>query len=384
MGRVRFVQLGVALAIGLSGCRWFGGGEESETVVVQPLPTSTPSQPASPGPQAPSVSTLIQPTNPDERLRVIRGGRVDPFAALVQGSTANLGSGNSTSSSAGSDTSSNDTSNSFNVVRPEGSVAPASATGRNLVALASNNVNPSSSTGTLGLNQSAKSNSLCGVPIGSRSPTLISSSTLALPLLPSPNQARAVLITGVVSTGNTPAAIVKAPDESVARTVRTGDTLSNGNVLVKAIYAQQSEPAVVLEQYGTEVVRGVGEAALPPIQTTNSTTSQVVLPGSPGAFGLVRGLALNRVRLSEENSDQPLIAGTFCNNTSKNLKVSQIVLQIEDKNGVVINSLPVSFSAPYILRPGQKAEFDERLKNTELGLRGRNSSQIIMKLADWS
>jgi len=390
MGRVRFVQLGVALALGLSGCQWFGGGED-ETVVVQPVPTAAPNQPASAGPKAPSISTLIQPTNPDERLRVIRGGRVDPFAALFAGVATASDVGSSTSSSVGNSTSPNNASSSFNVVRAGGTsvnVARAGGTsvanGRNLVSLGNGGANQSSATGALGLNQSAKSSSLCGAPTGIQARTLISSSTLALPLLPAPNQARSVMVTGVVSTGDVPAAIVKASDESVARTVRTGDRLSNGNVLVKAIYAQQSEPAVVLEQYGTEVVREVGEAALPPIQATSPSTSQVVLPGSLGAFGLVRGLALNRVRLSEANSDQPLIAGTFCNNTSKIIRVARIVLQIEDKNGVVINSLPVGFSAPYILSPGQKAEFDERLKNTELGLRGRDSSQIIMRLADWS
>jgi len=53
---------------------------------------------------------------------------------------------------------------------------------------------------------------------------------------------------------------VKAPGESVERRVTQGSTLSNGQVLVKAIYAGSSNPMVVLEQYGVEVTRRVGEA----------------------------------------------------------------------------------------------------------------------------
>jgi hypothetical protein len=80
-----------------------------------------------------------------------------------------------------------------------------------------------------------------------------------LPKLPEPTLAKGIEVTGVVEVGGVPRAIVKVPNEP-SRYVREGERLSNGQVLVKRIEMNRgSTPVVILEQYGQEVARGVGE-----------------------------------------------------------------------------------------------------------------------------
>lgn len=90
-----------------------------------------------------------------------------------------------------------------------------------------------------------------------------------LPKLPEPTQAQGVEVTGVVEVGGVQMAIVKVPNEP-DRYVREGQRIANGQVLVKRIETNRGpNPVVILEQYGVEVARGVGE--------TPSTS-----PGGPG------------------------------------------------------------------------------------------------------
>lgn len=85
--------------------------------------------------------------------------------------------------------------------------------------------------------------------------------TVEPPPPPTPSEAQGVLVSGVLQMPTHPVAIIKAPGERVARQVTRGEVISNGQVLVKAIYATD-DPVVVLEQYGIEVFRGVGEAPI--------------------------------------------------------------------------------------------------------------------------
>jgi hypothetical protein len=62
----------------------------------------------------------------------------------------------------------------------------------------------------------------------------------------------------VVEVGGEPRAIIKVPNEP-DRTVREGDRLLNGQVLVKRIEVNGPTPVVILEQYGVEVARRIGE-----------------------------------------------------------------------------------------------------------------------------
>lgn len=94
-----------------------------------------------------------------------------------------------------------------------------------------------------------------GLPPVATAPRLIPE----LPPLPEPTLARGIEVSGVVEVGGVPKAIVKVPNEP-SRTVREGDRLSNGQVLVKRIEVNQGPtPLVVLEQYGIEVAKRVGE-----------------------------------------------------------------------------------------------------------------------------
>ncbi len=82
-----------------------------------------------------------------------------------------------------------------------------------------------------------------------------------LPPLPQPDLARAVRVTGVVQIGGEMRAIVEPPNEN-SRYVRVGDSLANGQVLVKRIDVNAGpEPVVILEQFGVEVARPVGDGA---------------------------------------------------------------------------------------------------------------------------
>jgi hypothetical protein len=84
-----------------------------------------------------------------------------------------------------------------------------------------------------------------------------------LPKLPEPTQARGVEVTGVAEVGGTPMAIIKVPGEP-ARYVREGQRIANGQVLVKRIEMNQGPtPVVILEQYGVEVAKAVGDKGSP-------------------------------------------------------------------------------------------------------------------------
>ncbi|MEH2249156.1 hypothetical protein [Nostoc sp.] len=102
-------------------------------------------------------------------------------------------------------------------------------------------------------------------------PTLVS----VLPPPAQPELARAVLVTGVVLISKEPQAIIKVPDEPTSRYVQAGQRLANG-VLIKRIEMNQGyNPIVILEQYGIEVAKMVGEGAI------NSTPSAASASGNP-------------------------------------------------------------------------------------------------------
>ncbi|MEH2460558.1 hypothetical protein [Nostoc sp.] len=108
-------------------------------------------------------------------------------------------------------------------------------------------------------------------------PQVVSNPTLVsvLPLPVQPDLARAVLVTGVVLISKEPQAIIKVPDEPTSRYVQAGQRLADG-VLIKRIEMNQGyNPIVILEQYGIEVAKMVGEGAV------NSTPSAAPASGNP-------------------------------------------------------------------------------------------------------
>jgi hypothetical protein len=203
----------------LAGCT--SGGDN--TAVVPPAPVVPKPQPSpSPGNDAIVVNTasqlaLVRPTDPDTRIKQIKSGRNDPFEGLVAPKPP-------ASSVTGS------------VSSPSGGYSPGSP----------------SDPGSLPSEPGLPPDTVPTKPV--------------LPPLPQPNEARGVKVSGVMVVGGVPRAIISAPGETVTRTVSVGDRLSNGQIIVKAIDANRPDPTVTLEQYGTDVVVGVGQqpvAALP-------------------------------------------------------------------------------------------------------------------------
>lgn len=77
---------------------------------------------------------------------------------------------------------------------------------------------------------------------------------------PEPDLARNIVVSGIIEIGGVTQLIVKAPNERFSRYVQPGQYISNGQVLVKRIERNQSlTPIVVLEQFGIEVFKEVGE-----------------------------------------------------------------------------------------------------------------------------
>ncbi len=96
------------------------------------------------------------------------------------------------------------------------------------------------------------------------------------PAPPEPVEAKQVRISGVLQIGQEVVAIASIPgDRLPTRTIRPGQRIADGKVLVKEIDTSGLIPAVVLEQFGIEVRRGVGEA----IATAPATESG--LPSQP-------------------------------------------------------------------------------------------------------
>lgn len=106
-------------------------------------------------------------------------------------------------------------------------------------------------------------------------PQVVSRATLGnlLPPAGNPDLARSILVTGIVLIGKEPQAIIKVPDEPTSRYVQAGQRLVNG-VLVKRIEMNEgSNPVVILEQYGIEVARMVGEGTANPKASTTAAAA---------------------------------------------------------------------------------------------------------------
>ena len=89
-----------------------------------------------------------------------------------------------------------------------------------------------------------------------------STGEIVLPPLPEPALAKQVTVQGVVVLGGQPKAILKAPNESVARTVKAGDYLANGQILVSSIdVSNPQSPRIILKESGQTVTVGVGQSA---------------------------------------------------------------------------------------------------------------------------
>ncbi len=84
----------------------------------------------------------------------------------------------------------------------------------------------------------------------------------AVPAPPATQLAEAIQVTGVVELGSTLTAIVKSPSEATSRTVRVGDSLEGGQVIVRRIEMRgNQQPQITFSQNGVEITRSVSGAA---------------------------------------------------------------------------------------------------------------------------
>lgn len=252
-----------ATALLMSGCSLFAGNDDASAPVVQPVETQpVPEQVVRPKLRSTRVAVaLLKPTNPDERLRVVKSGRADPFARLVSlASPKPSGSAPAEQGSRTADPASTDVFGFLEKARQAFS-PPA---------------NPSPSVRTRVVVNPTSTGTRLPASSPSGSPSDSSQSVARLPPLPQPDLAKKVQVTGIALVGGVPRAIVQAPNETTSRSVGPGDTLSNGQILVKRIdLSNPAEPFVVLEQVGAEVVLGVGKAA----QLASAPTNLPVVPG---------------------------------------------------------------------------------------------------------
>jgi hypothetical protein len=299
MGRSLNIAFAAILSLAIASCSSEGGDQASNSSTPGPSPTSSPAPTQTPGAvPSPSATTtqafsnpvvspktgtvvasatpnLIQSTNATERAGIVSKGRVDPFATIVAPPTILP----------------NTTTNTTN--RPVPTLPPLAFSPRAAVSPAvfrSRIRSAVISVRTRGPSDSLKPNrrARAYVPRSPKAiavrrsytpvmpkvlPQVVTNPNLVpvLPPAPQPEIANSVFVSGVVQVGKEPQAIIKVPNEPTSRYVQAGDRLSNG-VLVKRIEMNEgSSPLVILEQYGIEVARMVGDN--PTKATTASTTS---------------------------------------------------------------------------------------------------------------
>jgi hypothetical protein len=234
--KVRFNRVPLYLTLALVPLAVVGCGESKDNLSVNPSPQPLASAPfpspsVPPTLNSPSKVALTRPTNPDDRLRVIKSGRPDPFGS----------------------------------VGPEGRVASAS--------VSSSGSGATVSPQQQGINRMVNSYDkfLKGLSGNLGSPSRTGSSSQSggqsastpdvnLPSLPKAPEPAGVKVSGILVVGGEPRAIVQAPDEPTSRTVGIGDSLSGGKLFVKNIdTSNRNEPKVIFQQGSIEFSVAVGK-----------------------------------------------------------------------------------------------------------------------------
>ncbi|MEM1394273.1 MAG: hypothetical protein AAF757_05165 [Cyanobacteria bacterium P01_D01_bin.116] len=334
MGRYLRITIASILALAIAGCS--GGEDNSNTVESTPSQTAENNQdektepftdPPLVPPKQPNIarapSTLIEPTNPTERVGVVSKGRSDPFDDILP--SVKFPTNNENSEDSGATNTPNTTNTTAGkVARKVPKMPPLPPSSKNKIAskgrprrvavkprrsavisarTGGNSINPNSrnpnSRNPNSRNPNSKNtqqtankpgskggNAAASVPVVPKKlPGVVPQPDLAsvLPPPPEPKLAQAVLVSGVVQVGNRPQAIIKVPSEPTSRYVQAGQRLASG-LLVKRIEMNEgSEPVVILEQYGIEVARLVGEEPMGDSQPATASTEKTVstLPSTP-------------------------------------------------------------------------------------------------------
>lgn len=265
MGRKSQITIAAILSLAIASCASEGTPEATNPTPPAP-PAASPakpvaqSQPQSQSFEHPLVSgkntsqarttpSLIQSTNGQERVVMVSKGRTDPFAQIVGAPISEISR--------------------TETVKPVPILPPL----RNRTVAIKPKPKPVMVT---------KNTAVARLPMVPRRPLAIVPPKDIKPVVPSPKLAavlpppvqpeiaRAVIVSGVILIGQEPQAIIKMPNEATSRYVQAGQRLSDG-VLIKRIDMNNGDkPVVILEQYGIEVARMVGEA---PVGSTPSATS---------------------------------------------------------------------------------------------------------------
>jgi hypothetical protein len=260
MGQPKLVAIVGVMIIAIAGC----ASEETPPVATSPAvsptvnptvsPTTAASPQASPGtqpgnpqpltspsPSAPAVSGLIQPTNPQERARQvqteIKANQRNPFAGLPPNIPV--------------------TSPPESKPVPKVAILPTQPGAGTPKSTGGGAANP----GTTAQGKPVAKPS--GTPKKSGSSVAKAPSAkppvAVLPPKPSTAAADGMAVTGVITIGRTPQAILVAPG-GATQYVGVGQRIYGGRVLVKRIENNYGdEPVVILEENGVEVAKSVGE-----------------------------------------------------------------------------------------------------------------------------
>ncbi|MBW4645875.1 MAG: hypothetical protein KME23_23290 [Goleter apudmare HA4340-LM2] len=224
--------------------------------------------------QVPSKSpNLIQPTNATERADVVLKGRNDPFAQIIGQTVIEVPDSNA---------------------KPVPNLPPLPIAKAKTVA---GKLSQRSAVISGTLKATQRSASLPATRVLPAGPIPILPSALP-PVVPSPNLvsllpqsaqpdlAKAVVVSGVVLLGNKLQAIIKVPNEPTSRYVQAGQRLANGLLIKRIEMNEGSNPVVIVEQYGIEVARMVGDApsatdaAANPVSVTTPPQSSVSTAGA--------------------------------------------------------------------------------------------------------
>ena len=216
---------------------------------------ATPMVPAAPQLANIASAELIQSTDPEERIRQINSRRPDPFATVPIPPPPQItpppppGSPTSVAPTGGVPATPT-------AAVPTGTAAPrpgGTATAPTGTTAPRPGGTATAPTAPGGTRPTAPPSAPAGQPASPEEIALA-----PLPALPEPTQAQQVTVTGVVTIGDRNYAIVQSPDEPTGRYVSVGQRVAGGSVLVKRIDMRGSEPVVVLEQNGVEVLHSVG------------------------------------------------------------------------------------------------------------------------------
>lgn len=214
----------------------------------------------------PSNLDLIPSTNPDQRVQAVQTERSDPFSLVPTTPSVQI-----------EIFPTNETPNQPTQPTQPAQTAPATTTGTR--SPANQPVNRSGNGGQSTATNRSGNGSGGLAPIPNLVPRNPATPTAVAPPPPQPTLARAVEVLGVVQIGNVPYAIVNAPNEPTSRYVREGQSLANGQVMVRRIDALTPEPIVVFEQFGVEVTATVGQGG--GTETTDTSPTAAIATEQP-------------------------------------------------------------------------------------------------------